>query len=28
VWLTFRKYHLFDKPSGRRLGSHTEPVPA
>jgi multiple sugar transport system ATP-binding protein len=28
VWLTFRKYHRFDKPSGRRLGSHTEPVPA
>jgi len=28
VWLTFRKYHLFDSPSGRRLGSHAEPAPA
>jgi ABC-type sugar transport system ATPase subunit len=28
VWLTFRKYHLFDRPSGRRLGSHAEPAPA
>ena len=25
VWLTFRKYHLFDKRSGTRLRSHPEP---
>jgi ABC-type sugar transport system ATPase subunit len=25
VWLTFRKYHLFDKQSGARLRSYPEP---
>ena len=25
VWLTFRKYHLFDKRSGARLRSYPEP---
>lgn len=28
VWLTFRKYHLFDKKSGARLRSYPEPDPA
>ena len=28
VWLTFRKYHLFDKQSGARLRSYPEPDPA
>jgi len=28
VWLTFRKYHLFDKKSGARLQSYPEPDPA
>jgi hypothetical protein len=24
VWLTFKRYHLFDRASGLRLGSHPE----